>query len=184
MGIEFLLTDDDEFLDPLWENLKDKLDLEPLDDYENGVNLPNNYHTNKSGDDGDELFNVERLLSGINSRSMSGFKTPESHIQDLQEPAHMKFFTVLSNEGNLSELRNLQEKKAKILYALYLLKGRGEKETFQEYFTSVLKDAIDSRAEGKDIQGGFGFIMFILQEMKGMGDVVEHSMEKVIESLK
>lgn len=50
-------------------------------------------------EDGNELyhFNAERVLDQINAKFMCGFKTPESHLNDLAEPSHAKYFTVLKD---------------------------------------------------------------------------------------
>lgn len=57
--------------------------------------LPSNVQMND--EDGNELyhFNAERVLDQINAKFMCGFKTPESHLNDLAEPSHAKYFTVL-----------------------------------------------------------------------------------------
>ena len=78
-------------------------------------------------------------------------------------------------------------KKIKILYGLFLMKkksGQIKTKTFQEYVTEFLESEVFDRGSRAGIQGGFAFVMTVLQQMKGMGDLLEKSLENVVESLK
>lgn len=79
---------------------------------------------------------------------MCGFKTPESHIQDLLEPPHAKYFTVLKDQENQKKMKEMQMKKIKILYGLFLMKkksGQIKTKSFQEYVTEFLEADIYDR---------------------------------------
>lgn len=95
MELDFITIEDHEFVDPVWSHFRYQLDLEPTDDLTDD-HLPSNFGKKSGADDNENMHNAERLLNEIYSRQMCGFKTPESHIQDLQEPAHMKFFSALN----------------------------------------------------------------------------------------
>lgn len=108
-------------------------------------------------------------------------------MQDLLEPAHIKYFTVMNNQDNQKVMRENQLTKTKILYGLYLMKkksGQVKTKTFEEFVTSFLEEEIYDRGSKVGIQAGFGFVMTVLQEMKGMGQILEKTMANVIESLK
>ena len=49
----------------------------------------------------DELsaFQAQKALAEVNARFVCGFKTAESNIEDLSQPAHERHFTVLTDQG-------------------------------------------------------------------------------------
>lgn len=77
----------------------------------------------------------------------------------------------------------MQMKKIKILYGLFLMKkksGQIKAKSFEAYVTEFLEVDLYDRGSRAGIQGGFGFVMTVLQQMKGMGDLLENSLENVI----
>jgi hypothetical protein len=90
-----LFFDDSTLLNSMWDHVKSSMRIDDLSNEDTA--LPTNVQWND--EDGNELhhFNAERVLDQINSRFMCGFKTPESHLHDLAEPPHAKFFTVLKD---------------------------------------------------------------------------------------
>lgn len=50
--------------------------------------------------------------------------------------------------------------------------------------TEFLESDVYDRGSRTGIQGGFAFVMTILQQMKNMGDLVDKCLENVVESLK
>jgi hypothetical protein len=87
----------------------------------------------------------------------------------------------------MTDMKEYQLKKTKILYGLFLMKkksGQIKTKTFQEYVKEFLEEDVLDRGSKVTIQAGIGFVMTVLQEMKGMGSILEKSMENVIESLK
>lgn len=179
-----LFSDDAALLENLWDHVRYSIRLDELDD---GKAMPTNVQRNEVEGNELNLFNAERMLNDINDRFKCGFKTPESHIQDLLEPAHVKYFTVLNNQENQSKMKYNQLTKTKILYGLYLMKkksGQHKTKTFEEFVTTFLEEELFDRGSKVGIQAGFGFVMTVLQEMRGMGDILEKTMANVVESLK
>lgn len=151
--------------------------------------LPTNVQRNEvEGDDNDiVMFNAERTLNQMNSHFVCGFKTPESHVHDLLNPAHAKYFTVLKDQSNQSDQKDIQMRKTKILYGLFLTKKKAgliKTKSFQEFITDFLQGESDDRGAKSGMQSSFGFVMNVLREMKSMGNLLEKSLENVVESLK
>lgn len=125
-----LYTDDEGLLESLWEHVKYSV---RLDEIEEGKGLPTNVQRNEVEGNDFNLFNAERTLNQIVERFNCGFKNPERHIEDLLEPAHAKYFTVLNNQEKQSSMHKNQLTKTKILYGLYLMKkksGQVKSKTF------------------------------------------------------
>jgi len=103
----------------------------------------------------------------------------------LQDPAYVKYFTVLKSQDDQAKANRLQQKKTRILYGLYLMKKKSLDGSFKQYFTSCLKKEMNtsSSSDNKLVKEGFSFISFVLQEMSGLPDVLKESMEKIIKSL-
>lgn len=118
-----LFSDDNSLLSSLWDHIQDAVRFEEGDEMEK-LSMPTNVQSNDKEGNELDLFNAERTLNQINTRFTCGFKTPESHIQDLLEPAHAKFFSVLENQENQADQRSVQYQKTKILYGLFLWKKK------------------------------------------------------------
>lgn len=158
-----LFSDDSQLLSNIWDHVKESVNIDDLSKEE--AALPTNVQLND--EDGNELhmFNAERSLDQINARFMCGFKTPESHIQDLLEPAHVKYFTVLKDQENQTKMKETQMRKTKILYGLFLMKkksGQIKTKTFQEFVTEFLEADLLDRGGRTGIHAGFGFVMTVL----------------------
>ena len=81
-------------------------------------------------------FHAQKALAEVNARLVAGFKTAESNIEDLSQPAHERLFTVLSDQDAQSAYHKVQLQKTQILYGLYLLRQRtsdSKGQTFAEY---------------------------------------------------
>ena len=76
------------------------------DVHEGSGALPTNVQKNTEIDEL-EMFHAQKTLADVNARFMCGFKTAESHIEDLLEPTHGKHFTVLSEQENQARLHRI-----------------------------------------------------------------------------
>lgn len=105
-------------------------------------------------------------MNEINEQFKCGFKTPESNVQDLLEPAHVKYFTVLEEQGNQNAMRSNQLIKTKIAYGLYLMKKKSGEEaskTFKDFATAFLQEELYDRGSKVGLQTGLGFVVTVLQ---------------------
>lgn len=86
-----------------------------------GAILATNQQTNSDVEDL-EAFQAEKALAAANAGFICGFKTAESNIEDLQHPAHEKYFAVSTEKSTLDDYQRVQGSKVQILYGLYLLR--------------------------------------------------------------
>ena len=69
-----------------------------------------------------EAQQAQKALAEANAGFICGFKTAESNVEDLQQPAHEKYFTVSTERSALDDYARVQGSKVQILYGLYLLR--------------------------------------------------------------
>jgi len=83
MNTSVLQSDDEQLLDNLWNLMCSKMSLRKVEDVDMDKALSNANEFNEAGNgEGDafDLFNVERILHGINTELQCGYKNPECHI--------------------------------------------------------------------------------------------------------
>jgi hypothetical protein len=141
-------------------------------------------------------FRAQKALAEANAGFICGFKTAESNVEDLVEPAHERYFAVSTDQRAGADYHRVQGRKLQILYGLYLLRQKtsaSTKQTFAEYVQKFLKDTPDL-ADGDllqprpraAIQAGFGFLIVLLREMKAInnGALLIKSLEHFLQILR
>ena len=120
---------------------------------------------------------------------MSGFKNPESNVEDLGHPDYEKHFTVLADQAEQEEYHAIHVEKMKILYGLYVFKQRsssGDLKTFSDYAKQFFKDtASGTDSEDFGHQTGIGFMVGLLRELKTTNDgsLLTRTLEHLHEAL-
>jgi hypothetical protein len=121
-----------------------------------------------------------------------GFKNGEANIEELNQPIHEKYFTVLQHEANAKEFQDLQKRRMVILHSLYQIKQRQSSKVslpFKDYVAQFMEDeggdgADDNRAATTEV--GFSFIIVLLNEMRTLnnGSVLENALTQFVQILK
>jgi hypothetical protein len=119
-----LLLDEPELVSALARYVREAMrassDIEDASRPGGGI-LASNQQENSEVEDLD-AFQAQKALAAANAGFICGFKTAESNIEDLQHPAHEKYFAVSTEKSTLGEYEKVQGSKVQILYGLYLLR--------------------------------------------------------------
>lgn len=137
-----------------------------------------------------KLHQAKKSLAQMSADFMSGFKNGEANIEELTQPIHEKFFTVLKHDEHAKDFQNLQKMRMLILHSLYQIKQKQSSKVsqpFKDYVAQFLEDRTDEDDISRSTkQVGFGFLVAMLSEMRTInnGSLLEHSLAQFLQILK